>query len=256
MGLQPDNLLLIFFISSIQIYFILPLWKLFVQPPVINIELSNLQVNIELSNLQVNIELSNLQVNLELSNLQLNIELSNLQVNLELSNLQGNMELSNLQLNIELSNLQGNIELSNLQGNIELSNLQLNIELSNLQVNIELSNLLIEHSNQADWHGGKPPWVRQCYNTLSFIVFAVYRPPAAANDWNEWKWFDKVLRKRLKDITKTFQMTQMINKPIRITKSSQTNKLNHWSLRSHSDTICLKADKVKIYKSKWNGKEF
>ena len=35
-------------------------------------------------------------------------------------------------------------------------------------------------------------------------------------------WLDKVRRKKLNDINKTFQMTQMINKPTRITKSSQT----------------------------------
>lgn len=37
-------------------------------------------------------------------------------------------------------------------------------------------------------------------------------------------WQDKKRRKKLQDITKTFQMTQMMYKPKRITKSSQTLK--------------------------------
>ena len=78
---------------------------------------------------------------------------------------------------------------------------------------------------------------------MSFIVFAVYRPPTATNDFFDslsgilkkhdgkeillmgdfnLNWLDKVWRKKLKDITNIFQMTQMINKPTRITKSSQT----------------------------------
>jgi len=35
-------------------------------------------------------------------------------------------------------------------------------------------------------------------------------------------WLDKTRRKKLKDIAKTFQMMQIIHKPTRITKSSQT----------------------------------
>ena len=35
-------------------------------------------------------------------------------------------------------------------------------------------------------------------------------------------WLDKARRKKLKDIAKTYQMIQMINKPTRITSSSQT----------------------------------
>lgn len=78
---------------------------------------------------------------------------------------------------------------------------------------------------------------------MSFTVFAVYRPPAASNDFFDClniilkqhdkkeiilmgdfnlNWRDKKRRKKLKDIVKTFQMTQMICNPTRITKSSQT----------------------------------
>ena len=78
---------------------------------------------------------------------------------------------------------------------------------------------------------------------MSFTVFAVYRPPAASNDFFDYlnvilkqhdkmetilmgdfnlNWQDKKRRKKLKDLVKTFQMTQMIYKPTRITKSSQT----------------------------------
>lgn len=78
---------------------------------------------------------------------------------------------------------------------------------------------------------------------MSFVVFAVYRPPTATNvffdslsailkrydgkevllmgDFN-LNWLDRARRKRLKDISKTFQMTQMVNKPTRLTQSSQT----------------------------------
>lgn len=78
---------------------------------------------------------------------------------------------------------------------------------------------------------------------MSFTVFAVYRPPAATNDFFDYisdvlkqyagsevilmgdfnlNWLDKSRRKKLNDIIKMFQMTQMISKPTRITKSSQT----------------------------------
>ena len=78
---------------------------------------------------------------------------------------------------------------------------------------------------------------------MSFVVFAVYRPPTATNDFfsclsatlkqYEGKevilmgdfnlnWLDKSRRKKLKDVAKTFNMVQKINKPTRITKSSQT----------------------------------
>lgn len=78
---------------------------------------------------------------------------------------------------------------------------------------------------------------------MYFAVFAVYRPPTATNEFYDClnvilkqygkmevilmgdfnlNWQDKTRRKKLKDIAKTFQMTQMIHKPTRITKSSQT----------------------------------
>ena len=67
---------------------------------------------------------------------------------------------------------------------------------------------------------------------VSFIAFAVYPPPTATNDFFDslsgilkkhdgkeiLNWLDKAQRKKRKD---TFQMTQMINEPTRITKSSQ-----------------------------------
>lgn len=78
---------------------------------------------------------------------------------------------------------------------------------------------------------------------MSFVVLAVYRPPSATNvffdclsvilkqyqakevilmgDFN-LNWLDKTRRKKLKNIIKTVQMIQMINKPTRIMTTFQT----------------------------------
>lgn len=78
---------------------------------------------------------------------------------------------------------------------------------------------------------------------MSFIVLCVYRPPNAASDFYTGltkilktyerkeillmgdlniNWLDKGKRKHLKDIVNSIQMTQLIKKPTRITKTSQT----------------------------------
>ena len=78
---------------------------------------------------------------------------------------------------------------------------------------------------------------------MSFIILAVYRPPNSTNHFYSdlvdilkpfeskevlmmgdlnLNWLDKTKKKKLKDIANSVQMTQIITKPTRLTKSSQT----------------------------------